>query len=54
LQPEINNKVMSRINDFETKLDELIKEFSDVPNEDLADSLEYYSVICSNKGRKEN
>lgn len=40
---------MSRISDFETKLNTLIDDFNDVPYEDLADSLEYYSVVCRNK-----
>ena len=31
------------LQEFETKLDALLKEFSVVPYEDLADSLEYYS-----------
>jgi uncharacterized protein (DUF433 family) len=40
---------MSRISDFETKLDTLIDDFNDVSYEDLADSLEYYSVVYRNK-----
>jgi uncharacterized protein (DUF433 family) len=42
---------MSRISDFETKLDTLIDDFNDVSYEDLADSLEYYSVVYRNKAK---
>lgn len=33
---------MTRIEEFEKRLDELFKEFTDVASEELADSLEYY------------
>lgn len=36
---------MKRIDEFETKLDALLKEFSDVPAEEIADRLEYYTNI---------
>ena len=38
-----------RLQEFETKLDALLKDFSDVSYEDLADSLEYYSVSSRRK-----
>jgi hypothetical protein len=40
---------MSRISDFETKLDELINDFADVSYGELAESLEYYSASLRNK-----
>ena len=44
---------MKRIDEFEAKLDELLKEFSDVSCEDLADSLEYYSDSYRAKANRE-
>jgi len=41
---------MDRLQEFNARLDELIKEFSDVNCEDLADSLEYCSVMTRAKG----
>ena len=41
---------MDRLQEFNARLDELIKEFSDANCEDLADSLEYYSVMTRAKG----
>lgn len=41
---------MERLQEFNARLDELIKEFSDASYEDLADSLEYYSVMTRAKG----
>lgn len=44
--PNKRNKqnMSQRLQEFETKLDALLKDFSDVPYEDLAESLEYYSI----------
>lgn len=44
---------MKRIEEFETKVEELIKSFSDIPYEDLADSLEYYYIECKTKANME-
>ena len=40
-----------RLQQFENRLDDLIKEFNDVSCEDLADSLEYFSVKTRVKGK---
>jgi hypothetical protein len=41
---------MDRLQEFNTRLDKLVGEFSDVSCEDLADSLEYCSVTTRAKG----
>ena len=40
----INKMVMKRFNEFVKKLDELLNEFSDLPNEDVSDELEYRAM----------
>ena len=42
---------MKRIEEFETKMDALLEEFSDISYEELADSLEYYSDNLRRKER---
>ena len=44
---------MKRIEEFETKLDALIEEFSDLSCEDLADSLDYRATNFSRKANRE-
>lgn len=34
---------MNRLSEFEARIDALIKEFSDIEYEDLADTFEFYS-----------
>ena len=38
----LKNDIMKRIDEFETKLEELLNDFADIPAEEIADSLEYY------------
>ena len=42
---------MKRIDEFEQKLDELLKEFSDIECEELADTFEYYMNEYLQKSR---
>jgi hypothetical protein len=43
---------MKRIDEFNSRLDALMGEFSDLSNEDIADSFEYYAVIARQKNKK--
>ena len=43
-----------RLDEFETRIDELLEEFTDISYEELADSLEYYSDSLRAKANREN
>ena len=40
---------MKRIEEFESRIDALIEEFSDIPLEDVAESLEFYADVFKAK-----
>ena len=43
-----------RLDEFETKLDKLLEEFTDIDYDELADSLEYYSDTFRAKANRNN
>lgn len=45
---------MSRLDQFEKALETLIEQFNDVSNEEIADSLDFYSTRYRNKAEQEN
>jgi uncharacterized protein (DUF433 family) len=44
---------LKRQDEFEQKLDKLLKEFSDLEYEDIAESLEYYASMYQQKANTE-
>lgn len=40
---------MKRLDEFNSRIEKLMEEFSDLSYCDMADSLEYYSVVANNR-----